>query len=165
MIDLKRLVLLLGRLLEAEAGGESPAASPQELKVRTEAFTSCRIAAEHGNADGQYLLAFLYSLGLGTPQDLTAAAHWYRRAAAQGHAEAQYVLGLMYYHGRGVAQDTVQAYLWLTLAALRVAGGAEAASAVHARDFLARQMTGAQLVTAHQLVRQWQLTLADTILL
>ncbi len=46
-------------------------------------------AAEQGDADAQYSLAFSYLEGYGVTQDYVEAARWFRKAAEQGNADAQ----------------------------------------------------------------------------
>ena len=94
--------------------------------------------ADAGEADAQYVLGFLYSDGLGVPQDHIEAAGWYRRAAEQGHATAQHDLGvLMYSDVQGATQDYVEAHMWLNLAASQLTGQSRE-KAVAARDALKR---------------------------
>ena len=50
-------------------------------------------AAEGGDANAQYRLGDLYSVGISVPRDNTEAVQWYHAAAKQGHADAQYEIG------------------------------------------------------------------------
>ena len=43
-----------------------------------------RLAAEQGDAWGQYALGFMYDYGEGLPDDYVLAYAWYNLAAAQG---------------------------------------------------------------------------------
>lgn len=47
-----------------------------------------RLAADQGNADGQYGLGAMYAAGEGVSRDADAARQWNERAASQGHAQA-----------------------------------------------------------------------------
>lgn len=47
-----------------------------------------RPAAETGDAEAQYMMGRLYSLGDGVPRDFVRAWQWFDRAARQGHAAA-----------------------------------------------------------------------------
>ena len=47
-----------------------------------------RLAADQGNADGQYGLGAMYAAGEGVSRDADAARQWIERAASQGHAQA-----------------------------------------------------------------------------
>ena len=76
-----------------------------------------RQAAEQGDTDAQFRLAFRYAFGIDAPHDYGEAARWYRLVAVKGHALAQYELGLMYAEGRGVPQDYGEAARWYRLVA------------------------------------------------
>jgi TPR repeat protein len=73
--------------------------------------------AVKGDAKAQNMVATMYDLGLGVPQDYAEAAKWYRLAADQGYPGAQDVLGTMYEGGIGVPQDYAEAVRWFRLAA------------------------------------------------
>lgn len=64
-----------------------------------------RMAAEQGNATGQWLLGTMYQDGRGVEQNDEQAVHWFRKAAEQGDEVAQLLLDYMYREGRGVKQD------------------------------------------------------------
>ena len=82
-----------------------------------EAVRWYRLAAEQGDAEAQFSLAYMYDIGRGVLQDDTQAIRWYRLAADQGNATAESSLGLMYANGRGVPQDDAEAARWSRLAA------------------------------------------------
>ncbi|MBR0256343.1 MAG: sel1 repeat family protein, partial [Synergistaceae bacterium] len=54
-----------------------------------EAVSCFHEAAELGNAEAQYRLGKMYTVGDKVKQDWKEVAKWYRRAAEQGHIEAQ----------------------------------------------------------------------------
>ena len=108
--------------------------------------------ADAGEATAQHALGFLYSDGLGVPQDHVEAAGWYRRAAEQGEATAQHALGVMYYDGLGVPQDYGEAHIWLNLAASQLTGQSRE-RAVAVRDALAVLLTSAELREAQRRAR------------
>lgn len=54
----------------------------------TEAARQFRPAAEAGDAESQYMMGRLYSLGDGVPRDFVEAWVWFDRAARQGHGLA-----------------------------------------------------------------------------
>ena len=108
-----------------------------------------KAAADRGEPDAQFLLAWLLSAAAPDERDLPAAARLYRGAAEKGRAAAMANLGLLYLKGWGVPQDYVLGYMWINLAA---AGGL--ADAAKLRDALARQMTSAQINEAQALGRQ-----------
>lgn len=62
-------------------------------------FEETKIAAEEGNAEKQYQLAWLYDWGQGTKQDLKKAIEWFVKSAHNGYAPAQTELGIMYQYG------------------------------------------------------------------
>jgi TPR repeat protein len=99
-----------GSGLGKPAGGVAGNDATQEVE-------QVRRAAEHGDAEAQYNLGFMYAGGDGVPQDDTEAVKWYRRAAEQSHAAAQDNLGFMYDEGRGVPQDYDEAAKWYRCAA------------------------------------------------
>tara|TARA_R110000823_G_scaffold232336_2_gene358894 strand:+ start:3966 stop:4508 length:543 start_codon:yes stop_codon:yes gene_type:complete len=80
-------------------------------------FKEKQVLAEQGEANAQYLLGAMYSLGKGVPKDYKEAVKWYRKAADQGLADAQSNLGTMYEHGKGVPEDDKEAVKWYRLAA------------------------------------------------
>lgn len=83
-----------------------------------EAVKLYRIAAEQGNADGQFGLALCYGAGaLWTGSNPAEAAKWAAKAAQQGHAEAQIKLGEFYSRGYGVPKDPAEAAKWFRTAA------------------------------------------------
>lgn len=53
-----------------------------------EAAKYFRLAAEQGNAEGQYGLGALYAAGEGVARDARVAREWFERAASQGHGLA-----------------------------------------------------------------------------
>jgi len=112
------------------------------------ALREWRPLAEQGDAGAQLNLGFMYDNGYGVPQDYTEAIKWYRRAAEQGSDRAQYNLGLMYDVGYGVPQDFVQAHMWYDIAGVEVA--------INYRDYVAREMTPAQIAEAQKLAREWK---------
>lgn len=87
--------------------------------VYMQPYSKLRQAAEQGDAQAQFDLAYLYYKS-GTDPQITGvtrserlAAHWYREAALQGHASAQYNMAVLHLHGHGVERDPVVAYAWL----------------------------------------------------
>lgn len=74
-------------------------------------------AARQGLTPAALATGALYYDGFGVPQDLEAAAAWYRIAAEQGSTVAQANLGVLYANGRGVPLDYKKAALWFLPAA------------------------------------------------
>ncbi len=75
-------------------------------------------AAEHGHADAQYELAWMYFNCNGVPCDEIQAGAWAKKAADQHNARALYLLGYCCVHGRGgMHEDETQAVEWWRQAA------------------------------------------------
>ena len=123
----------------------------------TQAARLFRPLAEQGIASAQFNLGVMYSRGQGVPQDYQAALKWYRRAAEQGDASAQNNLGLMYERGRGARRDFIRAHMWYSLAAAALSGD-DGKTAMKRRDYVAAQMTAAQIETAQEMARRCQET-------
>ena len=103
--------LLLGKTFSKDNEG-GPA---QDLAVSFKWFSR---AAEQQNAEAQYNLGLMYSIGLGVAEDEKVAVDWCRKAAEQGLALAQFELGVMYAGGLlGVAKDEKVAVDWYRKAA------------------------------------------------
>jgi Sel1 repeat-containing protein len=79
--------------------------------------TTCRIRAEQGDPESQFMLGSIYFHGKGVPKDSVEAVRWYRKSAEQGNAKGQYSLGYMYHEGYGVPQDFAEATRWWRKAA------------------------------------------------
>lgn len=95
----------------------------------------------------------MYAEGQGVPTDDTEVVKWFRKAAEQGMALAQGKIGLMYLKGQGVPQDYVLAHKWINLFAAR--GDARRDTTAKMLDFLASEMTPAQIAEAQCLAREW----------
>jgi TPR repeat protein len=76
-----------------------------------------RPLAEKGHVLSQFILAQMYKLGKGVPQDFAKSAKWYLKAAEQNLAEAQYTLVNYYGMGAGVPRDSAQSVKWYKRAA------------------------------------------------
>ena len=109
------------------------------------------MAAEQGNAEGQYNLGNMYRNGSGVHLDCKEAMKWYRLAAQQGDAWAQNNLGNMYHNGEGVIQDKVYAHMWYNIA---VSNGNELAKGN--RDIVAEELTPSQLEEATRVAREFE---------
>ena len=88
-----------------------------------------RMAAEQGDAEGQWLMGRVYEGLYNVPCDYAEAVKWYRMAAEQGFVKAQCSLGRMYVNGWGVTLDYEEGLRRLDLAA---AQGDEAATRIRA---------------------------------
>ena len=58
--------------------------------------------AKGGNAEAQGILACMYMLGEGVPQDQQKGIKLFQLSAAQGNSESQWLLGATYLLGKGV---------------------------------------------------------------
>jgi TPR repeat protein len=76
-----------------------------------------RPLADQGNADAQDILAIMYYVGQGLPQNRAEAIRLYRLAAEQGNAHAQDALGFAYLNGVGAQRDFGEAAKWFGKAA------------------------------------------------
>ena len=108
---------------------------PEGVKNPAEAARWLHKAAEGGDIGSQYYLGLLYLRGRdrdfdikpdaaltlaamyeegtdGLPQDMAAAAKWYRKAAELGKPNAAAVLAQMYAQGVGVKRDLREAEKW-----------------------------------------------------
>lgn len=73
--------------------------------------------ALEGDAEAQFNLGTLYTLGLGVPISQEKAVEWFSKAANGYHYEAANTLAKMYLSGVGVKQDQEKAMYWMGWAA------------------------------------------------
>lgn len=71
-----------------------------------------REAAEHGDAESQYIIGWRYFIGKDVPQDYHAAEFWLRKASIQRHHTALRYMGLIYEEGKGKPKDSDEALKW-----------------------------------------------------
>lgn len=76
-----------------------------------------QLAADQGNARGQFLIGWQLDKGEGMQADPARGATWYRKAADQGDGEAAAALGKLYEDAHGVREDWVEAAKWYKRAA------------------------------------------------
>lgn len=74
-------------------------------------------AAEQGSERAQFLLGYMYDMGLGVNQNYAEAMRLYRMAAAQGHEIAHINIAYMFEKGRGVTKNDAEALRWNKMAA------------------------------------------------
>lgn len=113
-------LVLLCHVFAAPAAMASDPRDPRFAHtVYMQPYSKLRQAAELGDPEAQYDLAYLYYKAESDPaitgviQSDKLAAQWYRKAAQQGHARAQYNMAVLYLKGHGVERDPVEAYAWL----------------------------------------------------
>ena len=80
-------------------------------------FERVNKAAEQGDADSQFHLGLLYTLGDGVPKDDSKCIQLYTKAAEQGHVSAQAMLGFIHRKGIGVPKNPTAAIKYYTMAA------------------------------------------------
>ena len=85
-----------------------------DYKRATEAY---QLAAEQGDANGQYNLGLIYEKGKGVPMDFDKAQALYFKAADQGHAQAMVQLAGLYFNGQDGPRNEQQALYWYKKAA------------------------------------------------
>eukprot|EP01137_Pigoraptor_chileana_P021756 Opistho-2@85846 len=98
------------------------AASHLSLASRLGAFEACTKSAEEtqdGGGDGiaEFNLGWCHQFGVGTPVDMDAAAHLYRRSAERGLPIAQCNFGACCFRGEGTAKNAHAASFWFDKAA------------------------------------------------
>ena len=99
--------------IQSRAQSDTPGAKGLDLRgndaVRQSDYTAAmqlfQQAADQGYAPAQSDIGWLYSRGLGVPEDPEVAASWYLKAANGGYTLAQSNLGWFYQAGIGVPRD------------------------------------------------------------
>ena len=92
-----------------EAAAQQEAELEEHQRRDAEVVHGLQLAADRGDAVGQFNLGWMYEHGTGVPQDAVQAVRLYRLAAEQGHATAQFSLGWMCAKGVGVPKDDAEA--------------------------------------------------------
>ena len=108
-----------------------------------------RLAAEQGDSEAQYSLAWMYGNGEGVLQDYKKAVKWYRLAAEQGYSDAQNNLAVRYWLGEGTLQNLILAHVWSNLAAYNGASNAK-----ELREAIAKEMNASQISEAQKLAQK-----------
>ncbi|MEE8334326.1 MAG: tetratricopeptide repeat protein [Alphaproteobacteria bacterium] len=144
------LMVTLGNGMGVAWAGYDEGLAAYKRGDHAEALREWRPLAEQGDVKVQFFLGVIYTKGHGVTRDSTKAVKWYRKAAERGNARAQYKLGVIYSAGKDIPKDYVQAHLWFN-----VADSVGYVAAARKRDFIANQMTPAQIATARKLAREW----------
>jgi TPR repeat protein len=76
-----------------------------------------KLAANHGSAEAQSKVGFMYGNAHGVALNFHESMHWYLMAAEQDFAVALSTLGFMFDHGQGVPADSQKALTYYTKAA------------------------------------------------
>jgi TPR repeat protein len=74
-------------------------------------------AANHGDAQSVYALAYMHYKGLGCQQDYSKAASFFKKGAVSGRANSMYFYGLCWRNGYGLSTNQDSANYWLQKAA------------------------------------------------
>ncbi len=109
-----------------------------------------------GDPVAAYRLGRIYACCEGRQEDLTEAAHWFRKAAEAGHTPAQLGLATLYGKGLGVDQDYVQSYAWFAVAAENRDSGLARDQALELRDMMAAFLSPEQRAEAERLAAEWR---------
>ena len=101
-----------GVVKKVEATLSAPQPTPAARRRLEQEFQRFKQAAEAGDPEAMFRLAYRYEQGLGTAASEADAHAWYLRGAEAGNADAMTNLAYRYQTGRGVARDYVQAADW-----------------------------------------------------
>jgi len=79
-------------------------------KDGAKAFEYAKIAADVGEAEGEYFVGYCFEAGLGVSKDEAEALKWYTKAQKKGNGDAMWKLGTFYHYGKGkIKQDYKEA--------------------------------------------------------
>jgi uncharacterized membrane protein YhaH (DUF805 family) len=139
-------------LVENGAKTETAATTTPDQK---EAPNLDKAAAEKGDAEAQYKIAFAHATGAnGGEKNPAEALRWLERAANQGHLAAQYNLGIFYTTGQyDTPVDSGKGYFWLTRASL---GGYSSQDTVDFRALAAKKLTPETLKEIDARAQAWE---------
>ena len=112
-----------------------------------DSVNTLNVMAERGDAEAQYYLGSLFTVGDSDTEADEALFEWNMLAAEQGHPGAMTNVGNLYALGQGVQEDLESAYAWLNLAVERATGEARVI-AERNRDITGGLLTPEQLVAA-----------------
>lgn len=76
---------------------------------KLEGFRWIALGAQHGDAEGQYLLGISFRQGKMLPKDPEKAVYWLQKAADQNHPDALFQMGQSFRLGSGVRKDPPKA--------------------------------------------------------
>ena len=100
-------------LQEFIAGKEATNCSHMRAKICSQkSIEASKNLSDAGDAYVQYILAGMYSNGIGVEKDEEKAFEWYEKSAKQNFAPAQLALAEKYFYGRGVEKDEEKAFEW-----------------------------------------------------
>lgn len=82
-----------------------------------EAYKALKPAAESGDAQAQYYIGGMYSMGLSVEKSLKSARYWFLRSVELGNSSAAVELGYMHSNGIGVTVNKAKALNYYRIAA------------------------------------------------
>lgn len=123
-------------------------------------FWRLRLASWLGDPSAMYELASACELGVGTPPDAAAAAHWHQRAAARGDARSMAALGQRCATGQTLPENKIDALMWLSLAADFCTADMLRRVFVWQRDALADDMSAEARDAATRRAEEWKAAFA-----
>lgn len=90
-------------------------------------------AAKNGNPDGQFLLGYCYSNGLGVESNKTESTTWFQKASDHNQPQAQLLMAIRYAKGTEVTKNTSEA---LRLAIASATAGIPRAQSILGMSYL-----------------------------
>jgi len=106
--------------------------------------------ASSGNAQAEFLLAYMYDKGLGVARDYSKATNLYLAAIKLGNAQAASFLGQLYEQGFNGQKDFLVAAMWAIIAA-DIAQGDELEPAVANKKRVTAVLTAGQYIAAQEM--------------
>ena len=119
------------------------------------AMQEFRVKAEQGDGFAAFMIAQLYSRGLGVEKNSAIAFEWYRRGANLRLPAAMNNLAVAYTRGYGTPRNYVRAHMWWNLYAAESSEGRLRSDATKQLERLEARMTPADISKAQKLAREW----------
>ena len=138
--------VILGNIYAEGDGG------PKDVDL---AFKWYKIAATHGDLEGENRIGQMLYEGVDVPKDTSASISWYRAAADRGYAPSQFNLGLIYGDDHSGFTDYVQGYMWLSLATIPSNQAPQGWTPAAFKERLAARMTKSQIAEALRRKESW----------
>jgi hypothetical protein len=144
--------------LPAIAGPYEDAETAIKADDEDKALAILRPLAAKGETRAQYEVGQL--LYLFKKQD-KEAKQLFEKAAAKGHGEAMYYLANMNQNGKVAPKNNIEAHKWYVLAVKHASPqkpgfGDPKVKAEQNRDFIAKQMTSAEIAEGQRLANEWK---------
>jgi TPR repeat protein len=106
----------IGQVYELALNGVSQD-HDKAIKLFTECLPPVRTLALNGDTDAELILALLYDMGWGLPEDKTEAFKWRLSSAEEGFPGGEAYVALCYYAGVGVQKNIRESVKWMSIAA------------------------------------------------